>query len=445
MKNASGTSINCPYGGIFRTPSRTLILQLLLTLPVAFLANFLSDCPINGMFGNFGRCRGQSWIVGLVKKVPEEGTKAGWRPKCPALDSGWQWAAEDRQHRFIFENWKAITVQESAFEDVRRVSPALLERTQSLLQWHPDNWRPQGACAVDTSEPSGQSHQKHWALEHKYPPWASQFGRKQHWQRLGHFLPPKSQGKCFLPFPLQQELQCCHHYQELFLNGNRISHLRQCDKYLPASLETLTLAKNNINDLNEISTLSGLCNLHSISISDNPCVQMTGSSVGFDYRPFVLNWCMSVKLIDGFVVTPIESLKAEWLYSQGRGRQFRVGEQQTLVRYLASVCPLSGETLESEKERKLRLILSKAQQHQRQLAEEISSNEHSSNNSPSSGRRKGVSSRIQSPRCKLNFFPLTKFVFHRIRLILFKIAFCNTRWMRKQRLIITWGFRKWQN
>ncbi|XP_059618177.1 centrosomal protein of 97 kDa isoform X2 [Phlebotomus argentipes] len=185
--------------------------------------------------------------------------------------------------------------------------------------------------------------------------------------------------------------------KELFLNGNRISHLRQCDKYLPVSLETLTLAKNNISDLSEISTLSGLCNLHSISISDNPCVQMTGSAVGFDYRPFVLNWCMSVKLIDGFVVTPIESLKAEWLYSQGRGRQFRVGEQGNLVRYLASVCPLSGETLESEKERKLRLILSKAQQHQRQLAEEISSNEHSSSNSPA-GRRKGVSSRIQSPR-----------------------------------------------
>ncbi|XP_055681002.1 centrosomal protein of 97 kDa [Lutzomyia longipalpis] len=188
------------------------------------------------------------------------------------------------------------------------------------------------------------------------------------------------------------------HLKELFLNGNRISHLRQCDKYLPVSLETLTVAKNNISDLSEISTLVGLCNLHSISISDNPCVQMTGSAVGFDYRPYVLNWCMSVKLIDGFVVTPIESLKAEWLYSQGRGRQFRVGEQQALTRYLASVCPLSGETLESEKERKLRLILSKAQQHQRQLAEEISSNEHSSSNSPSSGRRRGVSSRIQSPR-----------------------------------------------
>lgn len=122
---------------------------------------------------------------------------------------------------------------------------------------------------------------------------------------------------------------------------------------------------------------------------------------GFDYRPFVLNWCMTVKVIDGFVVNPIESLKAEWLYSQGRGRQFRVGEQVELAKYLSSVCPLTGETLENEDDRKLRLILSKAQQHQRQLQEEIS--EHSTtstNNSPSSNRRRGTSNRIQSPRCK---------------------------------------------
>lgn len=148
---------------------------------------------------------------------------------------------------------------------------------------------------------------------------------------------------------------------------------------------------------------------------------------GFDYRPFVLNWCMTVKCIDGFMVNPIESLKAEWLYSQGRGRQFRIGEQAALSRYLSSVCPLSGEVLENENERKLRLILSKAQQHQRQLQEEISGNQinhfnkisfenvcipaktkenanTSGSNSPSSARRKGQSSKIQSPRCKFYFY-----------------------------------------
>ncbi|XP_058446142.1 centrosomal protein of 97 kDa [Malaya genurostris] len=188
--------------------------------------------------------------------------------------------------------------------------------------------------------------------------------------------------------------------KELYMNGNRVAHLRQCDKYLPQSLETLTLSKNNISDLNEICTLSHLNNLNSITIADNPCVQMTGNSIGFDYRPFVLNWCMSVKMIDGFVVTAIESLKAEWLYSQGRGRQFRIGDQTALARYLSTVCPLSGEALENENERKLRLILSKAQQHQRQLQEQNSSGDGSVtpvNNSPSSLRRKGQS-RIQSPR-----------------------------------------------
>lgn len=117
---------------------------------------------------------------------------------------------------------------------------------------------------------------------------------------------------------------------------------------------------------------------------------------------------MSVKIIDGYVVSPIESLKAEWLYSQGKGRSFRVGDQLQLAQYLSQTCPLSGEALENENERKLRLILSKAQQHQRQLQEQIvtgspaqSPNNSSTNNSPSSNRRKGPS-RIQSPRSENN-------------------------------------------
>lgn len=105
---------------------------------------------------------------------------------------------------------------------------------------------------------------------------------------------------------------------------------------------------------------------------------------------------MSVKVIDGYAVNPIESLKAEWLFSQGKGRSFRVGEQQGLAQYLSQTCPLSGEALENENERKLRLILSKAQQHQRQLQEESPTG--SPNNSPSTNRRKGPVSRIQSPR-----------------------------------------------
>lgn len=123
---------------------------------------------------------------------------------------------------------------------------------------------------------------------------------------------------------------------------------------------------------------------------------------------------MSVKVIDGFVVDPIESLKAEWLYSQGRGRQFRVGEQASLAKYLSSVCPLTGKALENENERKLRLILSKAQQHQRQLQEEISENSVNSINSSPATNRKKTASRIQSPRSKDSKLNFESFLFLKI-------------------------------
>ncbi|XP_057330363.1 centrosomal protein of 97 kDa isoform X3 [Microplitis mediator] len=185
--------------------------------------------------------------------------------------------------------------------------------------------------------------------------------------------------------------------KELFLHNNRIITLRQSERYLPTCLETLTLANNNITDLNEMSHLSGLTSLINFSIANNPCVSATVYS-GFDYRPFVINWCMSLKSIDGYAVDPIESLKAEWLYSQGRGRQFRVGEHLLLTQYLASVCPLSGECLENETDRKLRLILSKAQHHQQQLNQQTdTSNVHGMTSSPAARRRLGPN-RTSSPR-----------------------------------------------
>ncbi|XP_015432919.1 PREDICTED: uncharacterized protein LOC107188997 isoform X2 [Dufourea novaeangliae] len=191
--------------------------------------------------------------------------------------------------------------------------------------------------------------------------------------------------------------------KELFLHNNRIITLRQCERYLPTSLETFTLANNNITDLNEMSHLANLKNVVNFSIANNPCVSMAGNSIGFDYRPFVINWCMSLKSIDGYPVDPIESLKAEWLYSQGRGRQFRVGEHAPLAQYLASVCPLSGESLENETDRKLRLILSKAQHHQQQLSQQSDNGSvHSLSSvgmSPSPATRRRLShNRTSSPR-----------------------------------------------
>ncbi|XP_034241666.1 centrosomal protein of 97 kDa isoform X2 [Thrips palmi] len=175
----------------------------------------------------------------------------------------------------------------------------------------------------------------------------------------------------------------------LLLNSNKIGHLHSCDKFLPVGLDTLSLAANNITDLNQVSFLVNLRDLRQLSIANNPCVAMTGSNVGFDYRPFLINWCMGLKVIDGFMVNEIESLKAEWLYSQGRGRQFRPGDHESLVAYLANTCPLGGESLETEEDRKLRLILSKAQHHQQQLKQQQTDGplQRSSSVSPFTRRR----------------------------------------------------------
>ncbi|XP_048481533.1 centrosomal protein of 97 kDa [Plutella xylostella] len=179
--------------------------------------------------------------------------------------------------------------------------------------------------------------------------------------------------------------------KNLNLERNRIADLRQCDRYLPPALAQLGLAHNNIQDLNEVSHLVHLTQLEGLTVQGNPCVSMSGKDkVGFDYRPFVLNWIMSVKSIDGFGVSAIESLKAEWLYSQGKGRHFRAGQQRELGAYLAATCPLTAESLDTEDQRKLRLILSKAQHHQQQLKEHTPS---------------PVKSKLQSPRMQSRITP----------------------------------------
>ena len=35
-------------------------------------------------------------------------------------------------------------------------------------------------------------------------------------------------------------------------------------------------------------------------------------------------------------------LRAEWLYSQGKGHHFKLGQHLETVQYLASVCPLTA-------------------------------------------------------------------------------------------------------
>lgn len=67
-----------------------------------------------------------------------------------------------------------------------------------------------------------------------------------------------------------------------------------------------------------------------------------------------VNQCQS------FFMFPNSSLKAEWLYSQGKGRAYRPGQHIQLVQYLATVCPLTSTLgLQTAEDAKLEKILSK--------------------------------------------------------------------------------------
>ncbi|CAN9497619.1 unnamed protein product [Ophioblennius macclurei] len=157
----------------------------------------------------------------------------------------------------------------------------------------------------------------------------------------------------------------------LLLHGNSITTLRTVPAHLPAHLSILSLAENEIRDLNEVSYLAPLHELEQLSIMSNPCVMATPSLPGFDYRPYIMSWCLSLKVLDGYVVSQKEGLKAEWLYSQGKGRSYRPGQHVQLVQYLATVCPLTASpALETAEDAKLEKILSKQRFHQKQLLEE---------------------------------------------------------------------------
>ncbi|KAM4889005.1 centrosomal protein of 97 kDa [Thomomys bottae] len=154
----------------------------------------------------------------------------------------------------------------------------------------------------------------------------------------------------------------------LLLHGNIITSLRMAPAYLPRSLAILSLAENEIRDLNEISYLASLSELEQLSIMNNPCVMATPSIPGFDYRPYIVSWCLNLRVLDGYVISQKESLKAEWLYSQGKGRAYRPGQHVQLVQYLATVCPLTSTLgLQTAEDAKLEKILSKQRFHQRQL------------------------------------------------------------------------------
>ncbi|RUS84615.1 hypothetical protein EGW08_007642 [Elysia chlorotica] len=68
------------------------------------------------------------------------------------------------------------------------------------------------------------------------------------------------------------DLEHLKELKTLLLHSNNISTIKSAAQHLPQSLTVLSLADNNLCDLNEICYLNGLDKLQQLSIADNPCV-----------------------------------------------------------------------------------------------------------------------------------------------------------------------------
>ncbi|KAF5923923.1 hypothetical protein HPG69_010352 [Diceros bicornis minor] len=167
-----------------------------------------------------------------------------------------------------------------------------------------------------------------------------------------------------------EQINSCTALQHLDLSDNNIPQIGDLSKLvsLKVSLFPDYVISEILYPLFQISFLASLTELEQLSIMNNPCVMATPSIPGFDYRPYIVSWCLNLRVLDGYVISQKESLKAEWLYSQGKGRAYRPGQHIQLVQYLATVCPLTSTLgLQTAEDAKLEKILSKQRFHQRQL------------------------------------------------------------------------------
>jgi hypothetical protein len=126
----------------------------------------------------------------------------------------------------------------------------------------------------------------------------------------------------------------------LLLHGNAVKLLKSIPKCFPPSLSALSLAENHVQDLNEISFLSALPELAEVSVMGNPCVSLTHHSMLFDYRPYVMYWCLGLSSLDGTPITAEEKLRAVSLFRSDHAYPFQLGQHQPLVQYLTTACPL---------------------------------------------------------------------------------------------------------
>ena len=77
-----------------------------------------------------------------------------------------------------------------------------------------------------------------------------------------------------------------------------------------------------------MSQLASLSRLDQLTLSDNPCVaQPEQVDRQYDYRPYVINWCLGLRLLDGLPVGAKESLKVSSQWKE-RYDEHRFGTKQ---------------------------------------------------------------------------------------------------------------------
>uniref|UniRef100_A0A8C7BI97 Centrosomal protein 97 n=1 Tax=Neovison vison TaxID=452646 RepID=A0A8C7BI97_NEOVI len=187
------------------------------------------------------------------------------------------------------------------------------------------------------------------------------------------------------------------HLEWLNLAGNNLKAMEQMSSC--AALQHLDLSDNNIPQIGDLSKLVslkvsvsiisdifisfltfypnipkerdliGLKSAYSLTAHGQPCRMYL--------YPFpVLLYYFQANLKVHVISTVNFHLKAEWLYSQGKGRAYRPGQHIQLVQYLATVCPLTSTLgLQTAEDAKLEKILSKQRFHQRQLMNQSQSEE----------------------------------------------------------------------
>jgi hypothetical protein len=106
---------------------------------------------------------------------------------------------------------------------------------------------------------------------------------------------------------------------------------------LPVTIETFTIAENNITDLNQFSFLVNLKKLKHLTVMGNVATNVDFNRSSPDYRLFILYFCSFLFVLDGAAVTEFERSQARMLFMDCHGYPFNLGQHKELINYLVSV------------------------------------------------------------------------------------------------------------